>query len=129
MVPIPLDRWWRLVMPPVPQHLHTQPDPAGGARLFVDGIECGHVQRHDLGRWLEAVVTEQPRIVAALERVALDRALLLHALHDHDPTVAVRYADQLGLRLDGSDVRYGVGDAAETALRHHSFDDPPEPLG
>ena len=129
---ISIGRWWRLVQPPVPRRLRAireevEHHEGGVARLYVDGRECGLVWPHAVGAWLRTIHEELPAILTALEDVTIQRALILRELHASDPQVAVRLAHDLGIRLDGSDVHFGIGERAENALHFEAIDSDPQP--
>ncbi len=79
-----------------------------------------------VGAWVCTLHEELPSILTALEAVAIQRTLILRALHATDPQAATHLGHRLRVPLDGSDVNFGVGDRVENALRYDVIDyDPP----
>lgn len=132
IIRIPIARWWRLIQPPVPQRVSIRREDDSGrdrALFFIEGRPSGYIAPFAAGQWLHTIFHELRAILTTTEELAIQRALLLQALFDADPSAARRAAADFGMAVDATDVFYGVGDSAEIFLWHMVDDEEPPDLG
>jgi hypothetical protein len=122
-VSIPLDAWWRLLTPPVPQTMGCR-EVEGLWELVADGTPVGYLYTEAAARWVVAVHDALAFILVELEEALIVRDLVLGILG----RVAPDEARQVWVTEQPEPWTNSLGEIVERALAEGRIGDGDEPF-